>query len=408
MQASHGAGMQQMDPAMQMQYYQAMMQQQQQQQQALGAGNPMPAMGGGMDMNGMGGGMPGKGGGKGKKKTPVPASVDDGGIPGLYDAVGNALAPHAHLEPQWDHAEMTRRITSYIAKSATAFAADARGATRASLAHARGLVEEFVETALNSMSAACYQKPWFELVDFAPPLFKAVWGIFWEKKLFERVLPPVLRRFVEEAVTRWNEECKLDTMLKEAIGILGIPEEQQKKMYKHLHAAYGEAHLSANYGTHQVDPPDLGLLQDFIHSWMKSFCERAHDLLENGVGASEEAQTFVLTTLFQHMSDPGRHCLPADLVQPLEGQTLSWQPNWPFISECIKVIFEQRATEQAEYEANKANPKKKQKLSATSGMNWYKSAMCKFFPYGMCTKGEACYYAHTVEELAAGPGLAMA
>jgi len=263
------------------------------------------------------------------------------------------------------------------------------------------LVEDFVESALNSMSAACYQKPWFELVDFAPPLFKAVWGIFWGKKLFERVLPPVLRRFVEEAVTRWTEECKVDTMLKEAIGILGIPEEQQKKMYKHLYAAYGEAHLSAAYGMHQVEPPDLGLLQDFIHGWMKNFCERAHDLLENGVGASEEAQTFVLTTLFQHMSDPGRHCLPEDLVKPLEGLNL-WEPNWPFISECVSSIFLERAAEAEEYAASKNAPKaKKAKFSVNSGMNYYKTAMCKFFPYGMCTKGEECYYAHTVEELCA-------
>merc|ERR1711957_541767 len=87
---------------------------------------------------------------------------------------------------------------------------------------------------------------------------------------------------------------------------------------KHLNTSYDDAHISASYG-----------------GSMAEFCGRAWDVLENGVGATEEQVNFT-TNLFQTLSHPERSCLPHDLVASLEQHPPA---SWPFIAETTIEIF---------------------------------------------------------------------
>merc|ERR1711976_651613 len=79
----------------------------------------------------------------GKGKTPVIET----GIPGLQEALMEALAPVAHMDSQWDIDEMVKRVHSYFTKAAKKYETDERAAARGSSVQAQALIEEFVSTA---------------------------------------------------------------------------------------------------------------------------------------------------------------------------------------------------------------------------------------------------------------------
>merc|ERR1712216_584555 len=304
---------------------------------------------------GRGAGAAGKGAGKGADKGKAVA-VAESGIPGLQEALMEALAPVAHMDSQWDIDEMVKRVHSYFTKAAKKYETDERAAGRGTAVQAQALIEEFVSTALGAVGAACYEKVWFTEADFSGALMVTAMYTFRGGKLFCRTLGPVLKRYVDDGVFRYREEERIQKAMWDAVSISGLNESYQKKAAKHLQAAYDEAHMSAPYGSTSASTPEMGLVQDFVKCWMTEFVSRSWDVLENGVVGGKDEQFAFMTTLFQYLTDPDRSCLPHDLTAQLEAPP---PESWGFIGELAMKIF-------TDMEEAAANPRKKHK----GGKGW--------------------------------------
>jgi len=290
----------------------------------------------------------GKGGAKGAAAAAaaVPAET---GIPGLQEALMEALAPVAHMDSTWDIDEMVKRVHSYFTKAAKKYEGDERATQRGTSVQAQALIEEFVSTALGAVGAACYEKPWFTEADFSGALMVTAMYTFRGGKLFCRTLGPVLKRYVDDGVFRFREEERIQKAMWDAVSISGLNESYQKKAAKHLQAAYDEAHMSAPYGSTQASSPEMGLVQDFVKCWMTEFISKSWDVLENGVVGGKDEQFAFMTTLFQYLTDPDRSCLPHDLTAQLEAPP---PESWGFIGELAMKIF-------TDMEEEARKPKKK-------------------------------------------------
>jgi len=290
--------------------------------------------------------VPGGGKGKGKGKDEAPEQT---GIPGLTEALMEALAPVAHMDSSWDIDEMVKRVHSYFTKAAKKYENEERAVSRGTAIQAQALIEEFVSTALGAVGAACYEKVWFTQADFSGALMVTAMYTFRGGKLFCRTLGPVLKRYVDDGVFRYREEERIQKAMWDAVSISGLNESHQKKAAKHLQIAYDEAHMAAPYGSTTASSPEMGLLQDFCKAWMQVFVDKSWDVLEHGVTGGKDEQFAFLTTLFQYLTDPARSCLPHDLTAQLETPP---PESWGFIGELAMKIF-------TDMEEAAQNPKKK-------------------------------------------------
>jgi len=275
----------------------------------------------------------GKGKGKDKGKEGPPAEA---GIPGLTEALMEALVPVAHLDNDWDIYEMVKRVHNYFSKAAKKYEDNEAAAARGSSVQAQSLIEEFVSTALGGVGQACHEKAWFTEADFSGALMVTAMYTFRGGKLFSRTLGPVLKRYVDDGVFRYREEERIQKAMWDAISISGLNESYQKRAAKHIQVAYDEAHMAAPYGSTTASSPEMGLVQDFVKSWMTEFVNRSWDVLENGVVGGKDEQFAFLTTLFQYLTDPDRSCLPHDLTAQLESPP---PESWGFIGELAMKIF---------------------------------------------------------------------
>merc|ERR1719253_225049 len=268
------------------------------------------------------------------KGAPAPAA--ETGIPGLTEALMEALVPVAHLDNDWDIDEMVKRVHNYFSKAAKKFEDNEAAAARGSSVQAQALIEEFVATALGGVGQACHEKQWFTEADFSGALMVTAMYTFRGGKLFSRTLGPILKRYVDDGVFRYREEERIQKAMWDAVSISGLAEGYQKKAAKHLQIAYDDAHMSAPYGSTTASTPEMGLVQDFVKCWMTEFVARSWDVLENGVTGGKDEQFAFLTTLFQYLTDPDRSCLPHDLTAQLEAPP---PESWGFIGEMAMKIF---------------------------------------------------------------------
>lgn len=333
------------DPLQQQQLLQ--LQLQQQQQAAMQQG--------GAPQGGKGKGGGGKGGPPQQQQQAAPS-----GIPGLQEALLEALAPCAHMDPAWSIDEMVKRVHAYFTKAAKKYESDERAAGRGTAVQAQALIEEFTSNALGAVGAACYEKPWFTEADFSGALMVTAMYTFRGGKLFSRTLGPILKRYVDDGVFRYREEERIQKAMWDAVEVSGLAESYQKKAAKHLQVAYDDAHMSAPYGSTTASTPELGLVQDFVKAWMTQFVSKSWDVLENGVTGGKDEQFAFLTTLFQYLTDPDRSCLPHDLTAQLESPP---PESWGFIGEMAMKIF-------TDMEEAAENAKKKQKTAWGKGKSW--------------------------------------
>jgi len=265
-----------------------------------------------------------------------PADGKWAGVVGLAEAIHEALEPLAASDPYWSPEEVEKRVSAYITKAAQKYRKHEMATQRGTAVQAQALIEEFVDAAMNAVSAGCYDRQWFVESNFAGPLLAAAAGTFHGCKLFARTLVPVLKTYVEDGLFSWREDERIQKSMWEAIAESGLEEKQHKKANAHLQKAYDEAHLGSAYGTSIALSPELGLLQDFMQGWMKEFVERAWEFLTNAIASSKEETIAYVVALFQKLADPEVVCLPHGLVTPLEG---SMPPaGWSFIMETAYAV----------------------------------------------------------------------
>jgi len=270
----------------------------------------------------------------------APAPPEDA----LSVKIREALEPVAGMDATWSCEEMCARVSKYLWKSVTKYSKDERLRQKGSPVQAQAFLEEFVDSAMGSISAACYDKAWFTEANFALPLHEAALGICKGQKLFCRVLSPCLQRYVEEGLFRFREEERIQKGFYEAIAGTGLPESFHKKASTHLQKAYDEAHTTAPFGStvDSLEDPSMRLLKDFVVGWMRDFIGRSYDIRENGVGPESDQQMIFVTALFQQLVGPDLRCLPIELVSEFgKPETAAFLPDagWSFVAEQTELIF---------------------------------------------------------------------
>mmetsp|Transcript_43107 Transcript_43107/g.91874 ORF Transcript_43107/g.91874 Transcript_43107/m.91874 type:complete len:343 (-) Transcript_43107:107-1135(-) len=285
--------------------------------------------------------------GKGKGVPKKGGGVVSWFVPGLDEALTEALTPVAGEDPQWDLEEMKNRVGQKLIKAANKFAQDERASQRGTATQAKLLIEEFVDSCMDAVSASCYDKPWFNKVSYYGPLLVCVLNSFQGAKIFTRTLAPMLEKHVEEGLFKWMEEQRIQKAIWDAVESSEIQETFRKKASQHIQKSYDDAHIKAPFGSSEAETPELAMLQDFVKGWMYEFATRAHDVLNYGMGgaqASRDQQVLIMTVLFQNLTNADNACLPHELTSVIE--TPPPMP-WPFIAECAEAIFAEAGAGQA-------------------------------------------------------------
>lgn len=201
---------------------------------------------------------------------------------------------------------------------------------------------------MGSITAGNQEKLWYKEANFGPPLTLLAEQIFKNAKLFSRMLAPLMTKFIDDSIFRFREEERITAAIWETVENSGLPQQYFKKCNQHLLKTYDDCHVNTQYGASQAEDHHMGMLQDFVKSWMTEFVGRAWDVLENGVGARDEQMNFI-TQLFQTLAHPDRICLPHDLLAAVDNAPPA---SWPFIAETCILIF-------AEMDVEKPAKKKK-------------------------------------------------
>lgn len=269
-------------------------------------------------------------------------------IEGLHQALLWDCLPAQGKETEWGDLEsVAEKLETKIAKVSNKYYKDERTGHRDSLPAARSLIEDYVADVMSSLSQACYDKPWFIEVDFTASLTIAAGYSFIEMKPFSRTLTPTRDRIIEEGVKesfmKWQEDERIGKVMWDAVDQMIADPAFKKKAYKHLSGSFDEAHRTAPFGESGASDIGLGLLMDFVKGWMREFCRKGRDILENGLGPGSEFQKLTfLTGLFEFLVSPTVACVPREVGNELK-EGLPAAP-WFFVSEQAGLILLEMAT----------------------------------------------------------------
>jgi hypothetical protein len=260
-----------------------------------------------------------------------------GGLDGFNQSLTEALAPYQAEETEWTLDDMIKRCQQRISKVSSKFYKDDRMHTKATNTQAKGLIEEFVEAVMQTLQQGCQGKDWFPNVDFTKVLMFATMYTFGKAKCFTRVLAPMIEKFIEEGVYKWQEEERIQKCMWDAVELSGVQDAFKKKTLQHLTKSYDEAYLKSPYGSCTGETPEVSLLMDFLTGWITDFVGRAWDVLERGVGAgSKDEQILFVASLYQSLCDPTVMCVPFEIHQSME--SLPANP-WDFIGKTVEQVF---------------------------------------------------------------------
>jgi len=261
----------------------------------------------------------------------------------LEESLTQALVIFSNEDPECGSPELVKKIIQKVEKSAKKFQKDERITARGnSSTIAKIVIEEFCDAIMSAISASLYDREWFSKVDFIEPLTVAVDHVFKGQKVCTRLVYPMMRSVVEEAVFKYREEERIDKALWQAVELAGTQETHKKKCVQHLAKSYDEAFQKSEYGKFPTEPPGQGLIQDFVYGWMSDFAMRANDVLSYGVpnGGTTDQQILFLATLFQALCEPSNSCIPFDLASQVESMPPA---PWAFVNEAATMIFNESA-----------------------------------------------------------------
>merc|ERR1739848_310664 len=164
--------------------------------------------------------------------------------------------------------------------------------------------EEFVEATMNALNGNISDKPWWGEVNFCGPLLALALFTFDGAKVFRRTVGPMMEKYIEAGIFLYREEERIQRVMGEALDASGLKENYKKKAMKHLGASFDEQHFKAPYKTVGGETEAIGYLKAFIKGWMDDFCQRAWDILENGIGkddngSSRDEKVLFATVVFQ-------------------------------------------------------------------------------------------------------------
>jgi hypothetical protein len=263
----------------------------------------------------------------------------DAGITGLNSCVLKALTPVVHTDPEWTLEDCAWKVCGCIGTVAGKYwrGEDERFANKTSTVKAQALIGEFVNECMCSLTKCCEERPWFNEADFTNPLLHAINGTFQgpaKRRFMCRLMSPVLRQTVDDALARFRAEARFQKTLWDAVVVSDLPSSCRKTIYKHLQNSFDRAHMNAPYGSMKATHTWHAWLQDFVKGWMHEFAVHALSILYTNANQDTEEQYAFLTTLFQYLIHPEQSCLPYEFIK----SGIVPPENWGFVEDAALAI----------------------------------------------------------------------
>lgn len=250
----------------------------------------------------------------------------------LFNIVGQAVEPVAHMETTWSAAELTKRVVRYIFNSAKA-------PELLSMPQWDEVCKKLVDHAMHGYCAACQEKKWFFEIDLAPAFTSVAWEIL--KFQAKGGSPRVRFKELEEFVINEYEE-KLDRILLtkamwDATSVTFADEKAQSKVYNALHKAYQGALDECLLDTRPRE--DLERVEQFTKRWIDDSMRRAWCSVENSDRTITEGN---VVRLFQNLVAPFGNDHPFSCVPGLLIDNIGRPPHdWPYIRVTVRSMFGQ-------------------------------------------------------------------
>lgn len=263
------------------------------------------------------------------------------GIEGLKDAISRAVEPyHGTMETKWTRDEMVDKICMTIFKVGTKwFKEETRHKEVGTAIQAQALLEEFAEAIMLAMNSACNERPWFLEIYLSEGVALAAINTFKGGQLFKRTVAPIIVTHIDEAIFRYREAERHQRVMWDSVASVGIKSDYHKKANKHLTTSFEASYVAAKYGTSPAISQALGMIQDFLIAWIRDFCKRGWDCLNNGINnPTQDQQIGVVTMLFQYLCDPQHTCLPTDLLSQVDPSHRP-PPGWDWVQQAVIGIF---------------------------------------------------------------------
>eukprot|EP00933_Yihiella_yeosuensis_P033866 TRINITY_DN2747_c2_g4_i1.p1 TRINITY_DN2747_c2_g4~~TRINITY_DN2747_c2_g4_i1.p1 ORF type:complete len:485 (-),score=113.67 TRINITY_DN2747_c2_g4_i1:55-1509(-) len=296
-----------------------------------GAGHKGGKGGGGYD-RGKGGGKFGGGGYRPPHQPPSHDDVLEKVHNVIYDNVWKATKRIAHMETDWDHKELAKRVVKYLYK----------GAQSPELMQMvwHEAATHFVDHAMQGFSAGCGDKPWFFDLDLSPTFSNA----FWE--LLQASGQHAKWNDVEGVLNAKYEEIMDDALLEKAmwdatekINHPNLTEPLRNKVYKALKSGHDVA-LKEVFAEQRV-MGDLHKVELFTRFWIDQSMSKSWQSLEdNGIQLSPD----IVIPLFQDLLAPFGEDHPFSCIPAALTQKIGRPPNdWPYLTDAVAAYFNEQA-----------------------------------------------------------------
>eukprot|EP00931_Biecheleriopsis_adriatica_P043974 TRINITY_DN25126_c0_g1_i1.p1 TRINITY_DN25126_c0_g1~~TRINITY_DN25126_c0_g1_i1.p1 ORF type:complete len:486 (-),score=127.22 TRINITY_DN25126_c0_g1_i1:25-1482(-) len=268
------------------------------------------------------------GGGYSPSKPAAPVASQETVLENVHKVLNKSLwkatKKVAHMDKDWDHNELFKRVLKYIYKGAQAPELMTLPWDQAAT--------QFVESSMQGYSAACGDKPWFFDLDLAPSFGMAFWEIH------EGSGQRASWQQVESALNGKYEEimdaCLLEKAIWDSAGLLVKEESVRNKLYKALKSGHDNAFKEAMNDPRPM--PDLERVEVFTRAWVESSMGKAWSALETGGLMTPEN----LVWLFQDLLAPFGEEHPFSCVPAVLTQQIGRPPReWPYLDEAVRQFF---------------------------------------------------------------------
>lgn len=246
----------------------------------------------------------------------------------LYQLVEQAVEPVVHMESKWSSTEMTKRIVGYIYKAAR------NEELQSHRLSSREAIKKLVDSAMQSYSAACQEKPWF----FEINLVGAFLGVIME---FLRLRGKRCTQEIEEMV-QLEYESYLDRILLikamwDSARATFKDDAVAGKVYNALHKTWDLALEESMAELRSV--PDMRRMEIFTKRWIHESMQRCWNSVANSENVINERN---VTVLFGNCVAPFGHDHPFSCIPNTFYPNGERPPkNWSYIRHVARNMFDQ-------------------------------------------------------------------
>ena len=263
----------------------------------------------------------------------------------LVHSVGKAVEVVVNIESTWSPEVMTNRIVGYIYK-----------AVRKELPlSSREAIQNMVDSAMQSFSGACQDKPWFSEINLVHA-FVGVIMVVEKQEGHSHGEIQEIESLVRIQHDNYKERILLNRALWASVEATFKDHNVAVKVYHALNktwdSVFEESMAEIQWLEESISVPDMTRMQKFIKRWMQKSMWRCSDYVAN----SEN-----VTLLFENCVRPFGNDHPFSCIPKILYSRCGDLPpkNWSYIRDEAKNMFDQWEQMHDQWERKKSAPSMK-------------------------------------------------